>query len=340
VSLEPSDQVIVEKLLRFVTERLQKEESADVDVRIEGFRPVSTGRSRDNWVFDAVWRRVGTDTWNREALIARCDPEGGLLETDRAVEFEVLKALTNSNLLTASPRWLDATGEGLGRPCLVMERLPGTCDYYALSGDAPLAERVNLAERLCALMCAVHAVDWQGIGLDKTLADPGPWASKAALVEWEAVLRRDQMEPYPELALAGQWLREHAPRSPRTVLVHADFKVGNVLTEDGNIVALLDWELAHLGDPHEDLGWVTQPLRKREHFIPGAWGRSELLDHYQEVSGQEVDQDAVLWWNVFAAYKTAVMQASGLRAFMEGRSEDFYQPSAPVLNLLLDQVLA
>jgi aminoglycoside phosphotransferase (APT) family kinase protein len=301
---------------------------------------VSTGRSRDNWVFDAVWRRSGTDAWNTDELIARRDPEGGLLETDRAVEFEILKALTKSNLTTPAPRWLDATGEELGRPCLIMTRLPGTCDYYALSSGAPMAERVNLAGRLCTLMSDVHSVDWQAIGPGATLTDPGPGASKAALAEWEAVLHRDQMEPYPELALAAQWLRKQAPRSPRTVLVHADFKVGNVLTEDGNIVALLDWELAHLGDPHEDLGWVTQPLRKREHFIPGTWERRELLDHYQRVSGLEVDHDAVLWWNVFAAYKTAVMQASGLRAFTEGRSEDFYQPSAPVLTLLLDQVLA
>jgi aminoglycoside phosphotransferase (APT) family kinase protein len=340
VSVEPSDSAIVERLLRFVTSRLRAEESTDVNVRIEEFRPASTGRSRDNWMFDAVWRRLGAEVWNRETLIARRDPEGGLLETDRAVEFEILQALTKSNLPTPAPRWLDATGEELGRPSLVMLRLPGTCDYYALNGAASLAQRVNLAERLCTLMGNVHAVDWQAIGLGSTLTDPGPWASKAALAEWEAVLRRDQLEPYPELALAAQWLREHAPRSPRTVLVHADFKVGNVLTEDGNIVALLDWELAHLGDPHEDLGWVTQPLRKREHFIPDAWERRELLEHYQEASGHDVDHDAVLWWNVFAGYKTAVMQASGLRAFVEGRSDDFYQPSAPVLHVLLDQVLA
>jgi Phosphotransferase enzyme family len=108
-----------------------------------------------------------------------------------------------------------------------------------------------------------------------------------------------------------------------------------LLDDDGEIVALLDWEITHLGDPHEDLGWVTQPLRTKEHFIKGTWERAELLDHYETASGHPVDHDAVRWWNVLAAYKTAVMQASGLRAFVEGRSDEHYQPSAPVLKALI-----
>jgi Phosphotransferase enzyme family len=135
-------------------------------------------------------------------------------------------------------------------------------------------------------------------------------------------------------------LRAHAPRSPKTVLVHGDFKVGNVLLgADGHIVGLLDWELAHLGDPHEDLGWVTQPLRTKEHYIKGSWERDELLAYYEAASGCPVDRDAVHWWNVFAAYKTAVMQASGLRAFREGRSEEHYKPTAPVLLAILRAAL-
>ena len=174
-----------------------------------------------------------------------------------------------------------------------------------------------------------------GPGWEPSWRTPGHPPALAALDGWEAILRRDQLEAYPELDLAAGWLRAHAPTSPRTVLVHGDFKPGNVLLVDGAIVALLDWELAHLGDPHEDLGWVTQPLRTREHFIPGAWERDELLGCYEELSGRPVDHDAVAWWNVLASYKTAVMQVSGLRAFVEGRSDELYQPSAAVLDQLL-----
>ncbi len=115
------------------------------------------------------------------------------------------------------------------------------------------------------------------------------------------------------------------------------------LAEDGpcpRIVALLDWELAHLGDPMEDLGWITQPLRTREHLIDGAWEREQLFARYERATGRAVDLDAVRWWNVFSSFKTAVMQTSGLRSFVEGRCDEPYRPTAPVLRALLDAVAA
>ncbi len=327
-----ADAEVLAKLEQFVRDRL------GADATVEGFSRVSTGRSRQNWLFEAVWNSNGEVC--REQLIARRDPLGGLLETDRAAEFAVLRALEAAPVPTPQARWLDGTGEELGRPCLVMVRMHGSCDYYALNGPALLDERVDLARRLCSLLADVHKVDWQAIGMGVQLTDPGPMASLVALEEWERVLQRDQVEPYPELALGALWLRAHASRSPKTVLVHGDFKVGNVLLDaDGHIVGLLDWELAHLGDPHEDLGWVTQPLRTKEHYIKGSWEREELLAHYEIASGQPVDRDAVQWWNVFAAYKTAVMQASGLRAFREGKSDEHYRPTAPVLNAVLHAVM-
>ena len=327
-----TDDDVLRQLETFVRKRLGPE------TIVEGFSRVSTGRSRQNWLFDAVWPHEGTT--KREPLIVRRDPLGGLLETDRGAEFNLLQALESAPIPTPQVRWLDPQGAELGRPCLVMVRMAGTCDYYALNGDAPLEGRVDLARRLCSLLAEVHRVDWQRIGLADTLTDPGPMASLAALGEWEAILQRDQLEPYPEMELCAQWLRANAPRSLRTVLVHADFKVGNVLLDDdGEIVALLDWEIAHLGDPHEDLGWVTQPLRTKEHFIKGTWERAELLDHYEKASGYPIDHQAVRWWNVLAAYKTAVMQASGLRAFVEGRSDEHYQPSAPVLKALINAAM-
>ena len=326
------DTDVLRMLERFVRARL------GAGATVDGFSRVSTGRSRQNWLFDAVWEADGQ--LNREPLIARRDPLGGLLQTDRAAEFGVLRALEAAPIPTPQVRWLDANGDELGRPCLVMVRMEGSCDYFALNGPGPVHERVDLARRLCSLLADVHNVDWRAIGLGDRLTDPGPMASLAALDEWCLVLQRDQVEPYPELALGALWLRAHAPRSPRTVLVHGDFKVGNVLLgAHGHIVGLLDWELAHLGDPHEDLGWVTQPLRTKEHYIKGSWERDELLTHYENASGHPVDREAVHWWNVFAAYKTAVMQASGLRAFREGRTDEHYKPTAPVLMAILNAAL-
>jgi aminoglycoside phosphotransferase (APT) family kinase protein len=309
---------------------------ADARPRLGAVQRVATGRSRENWMFDATWEQ-GRSTVT-ESLIVRRDPAGGLLETDRSVEFAVLRALDGSGVPAPRVRWLDAGGHELGRPSLVMVREPGECDYFVLNGDRPLAERVRLAEGFCRMLAAVHAVDWRSGDLGEVLGDPGAAAAVAELDGWEAVLRRDQLEPYPELELAARRLRSTAPRAPRTVLVHGDFKPGNVLLVDGAPGALLDWELAHLGDPHEDLGWVTQPLRRREHLIDGAWEREDLFRCYEAATGTTVDRDAVRWWNAFACFKTAVMQVSGLRSYVEGRCEEPYQPTAAVLDTLLDLV--
>jgi aminoglycoside phosphotransferase (APT) family kinase protein len=326
-----SEEEVVEQLQAFLARQL----GAERPFRIENVVRIAVGRSRENWLFDLVRPDAAGEI--REELIVRRDPPGGLLETDRALEFALLRALEDSTVPAPHARWLDAEGAWLGSPSLVMRREPGICDYFVLNGDRPLDERVALAKRFCDLLVAVHAVDWRGAGIGDLLEDPGESAALAELERWEAILRRDQLEAYPELELAHAWLRAHAPRSPGTVLVHGDFKPGNVLLlANDEIGALLDWELAHLGDPWEDLGWVTQPLRTREHLVPGAWEREDLFDRYQRVTGLEVDGGAVAWWNVFACYKTAVMQVTGLRSFVERRCDEPYRPTAPVLRTLLD----
>lgn len=304
--------------------------------RISGLVKTSLGRSRQNWAFDLAWQDGGGES--HEPLILRSDPPGGLVETDRGTEFAVLKAVERTAVPAPVVRWLDAEGKWFGRPSLIMRRAPGTCDYYVLNGSRPLEERTALAEQLCDLLVTVHKVDWRAAGLGDVLDDPGEWASIVEVDQWEAVLRRDQREAYPEIDLAAQWLRSTAPRAQHTVLVHGDYKPGNVLLEGSEVTALLDWELAHLGDPMEDLGWVTQPLRRREHIIPGVWEDAQLLERYQQATGFRVDDANVRWWNVFATYRTAVMQVSGLRAFLEGRSEEPYRPTARVLGSLVDAV--
>jgi aminoglycoside phosphotransferase (APT) family kinase protein len=299
--------------------------------RITRLTRAGSGRSRDNWLFD-----LATDE-DAEPLILRTDPEGGLIDTDRAVEFGVLQGLEKSGLPTPVARWLDADGTALGRPSLIMRRLPGVCDYRVLRDPTrPLAERVGLARTFCALLAEVHAVDWATLGLAATLPDPGPEAARAQLDQWAAILREDQLEPWPEIEYAIAVLGERTPRSTGTVLVHADFKPGNILLDGDRVTALLDWELAHLGDPLEDLGWVTQPLRAAEHTIEGAWEAADLIGHYERTAGTTVDPAALSWWVSFSAFKTAVMQVSGLRAFLEGRAEEPYRPTRRVLATMLD----
>jgi aminoglycoside phosphotransferase (APT) family kinase protein len=323
---------VLDQLRAFLVNQLGEDDAPEVD----SLKKASLGRSRENWLFDAVWRTGSTEV--REPLIVRRDPLGGLVESERATEFAILRALEACSLPTPKVKWLDATGEWLGRPSLIMHRESGESDYYILNGDRPLETRLAVAESLCDLLAAVHLVDWRTLGLGEVLSDPGERASTFELDRLVETLHDDQLESYPELEFAIVWFREHAPRSQATVLVHSDFKAGNVLLDGTDVVALLDWELAHLGDPLEDLGWVTQPLREREHLIPGSWEREQLIERYREATGFEVGDGDLRWWNAFSTFKTAVMQVSGLRSYLEGRSQEPYRPTARVLRTLLEAI--
>ncbi len=316
---EPASDV-ESSLVKFLTRRLPEAN----DLKVGEVARVSAGLSRENWIFNLSWTENGRT--HIRPLIVRRDPEGGLLESDRRIEFQVLRAIEPSALPAPRALWLDADGSELGRPSLVMERGEGRCDYFALNGDRPLGQRVALAERFCDLLADIHLLDWKALGLDRVLADPGPDAARAALDQWIAVLRADQVEPLPELELVIDWLGAQPPRSQRTVLVHGDFKAGNILLDqDDRVVLLLDWELTHLGDPLDDIGWITQPLRTREHLIAGAWECDQLFERYASRTGIDIDPAAVRWWNTMACFKTAVMQVTGLRSYLADRTEMMYR---------------
>lgn len=317
-----------ERLARFLADRFPGSAPA-----VTGLRRLTAGRSRQNWAFDLTYRSGGEVV--TESLILRSDPKGGLVETDRQTEFSVLSCLEATAVPAPVARWIDADGTWFGSPSLIMRRETGDCDYYILNGDRPLPERVALARAFCDLLSEVHRVDVESCGLVDVLAVPVDPA-RDQLDHWESVLHDDQLEPYPEIELALTWLRDSLPPPAAPVLVHGDFKPGNILVDDSAVSALLDWELAHIGDPAEDLGWVTQPLRTREHLIDGHWGPSELLEHYERCTGISIAPGALRWWNVFAALRTAVMQVSGLRSYLEGRSSEPYRPTSSVLGTLLE----
>ncbi|MFD0666287.1 phosphotransferase family protein [Ramlibacter sp. MAHUQ-53] len=293
------------------------------DIVLEGLVRSAGGLSRENWSFDATW----TDAQGRHAhrLMLMRDAAGTLLNTERAREFAVLRALEDTPVPAPRVFWMDGEGRWLGAPSVVMERVPGACDYMVLNGSAPLPSRLALARGFIELLAAIHAVDWRARALDASLGLPAAAPSLEALGHWEAEYRRVQLEPHPELDYVRAWLRRHAPQAEAIVLVHGDFKPGNALVVDGRITAKLDWETAHLGDPLEDLGWVTNPVRKREHQVPGHWERQQIVEAYRELTGRSVREADLLWWNVFSCWKLSVIQLTAVAEFVAGRYNRVFQ---------------
>lgn len=293
------------------------------DIALSGLVRSAGGLSRENWKVDAAW----TDArgHHTHALMLMRDAAGTLLNTERGREFAVLSALAQSGVPAPRVHWADPDGHFLGAPSIVMDRMPGACDYMVLNGTAPLEARVALAKRFLELMVAIHAVDWQRTGLDTSLGVPAGKPAEAELAHWSAEYRRVQLEPHPELDYIQSWLTRRAPQAEAIVLVHGDFKPGNALVEDGRITAKLDWETAHLGDPLEDLGWITNPVRRREHQIPGHWERAQIVAAYRELTGRAVNEADLTWWNVFSNWKLAVIQLTAVAEFVAGRYDRVFQ---------------
>ena len=281
------------------------------------------GLSRENWSLDATWVDA-TGAQSRQLMLMR-DASGTLLDTDRKREFAVLKALEATPVPAPKAHWMDHDGHWLGAPSLVMNRMPGRCEYMVLNGTWPLDARLKLARSFTELMANIHAVDWRANGLDAVLDLPTDSPSRVELAHWDAEYRRVQLEPHPELDYILAWLGLNAPKAQAIVLVHGDFKPGNALIEGEHISAKLDWETAHLGDPLEDLGWVTNSVRKREHQIAGVWEREQIVATYSALTGRRVNEAALRWWNVFSCWKLAVIQLTAVNEFVAGRYDRVFQ---------------
>jgi hypothetical protein len=115
--------------------------------------------------------------------------------------------------------------------------------------------------------------------------------------------------PQPMIDYAARWLKGNLPENSRTTLVHSDFRNGNLMVSTEGVIAVLDWELAHIGDPMRDLGWIcTNSWRFGKSKLPvGGFGHYEdLFRGYEAVSGIKIDPDHVKFWEVFGSFWWAV----------------------------------
>ena len=296
------------------------------DIRLERLMRSAGGLSRENWRLDASW--VDARGAHSHELMLMRDASGTLLETERDREFAVLSALAHSDVPAPRVHWADPDGRYLGAPSIVMDRVPGHCDYLVLNSAAPLEARLALARRFLDVLARIHAFNWRATGLGASLGEPPGKPSSVELAHWSDTYQRVRLEPHPELDYIHAWLSARTPEAEHVVLVHGDFKPGNALVDGGHITAKLDWETAHLGDPLEDLGWITNPVRRREHQIVGHWEREQIVTAYRAITGRVVNDDHLTWWNVFSNWKLAVIQLTAIAEFVAGRYDRVFQTPA------------
>jgi aminoglycoside phosphotransferase (APT) family kinase protein len=292
------------------------------------------GSSQENWAFDAKVHHARDG--RRWPLLMRREPEGGVVDTARDVEFALLRALGHTDLPVPRVYAFD-DGRRLGRPAMIVDRLSGQAHRGVLRPADPLrlgeTGRQQLAEALPQLLARVHRLDVRELGLFDILPDPSQDPARTELERWVAELNAAELEPQPAARAVIDWLKRHLPPPPeRITLVHGDFRPANVLVNDGHVSALLDWELAHLGDPHDDLGWYTCSVYRREHFRAGRWELDDFLREWSQTAAIAVDPERLRFWQVMSTFRLAVIALRGVQAFCTGVTD---RPSAPA-----DRVIA
>ena len=312
-----ADSGIADRLTAWLHSQLPEADA----VRIEGLDRVTFGHSAEMMVLTVV-SRTG-DTENRQDVVLRLRPTPpALLEPyDLPRQFTILKALSDTPVCVPRALWLEETGDVLGRPFLVMERVGGEVYEMEAPADVPDTTVVRMCESLAEHIAAIHAVDLNVTGLNAL--DDGKDHLDREINRWAGELHRVQRGPLPALERLLEELRASKPvPSERVTLVHGDAKPGNFAFTDGAVSAVFDWEMTTVGDPLTDIGWLEllwmQPVGITSHSA--ALNIDELIAHYEKVSGIRVQNRS--WYRALNALKMAVICLIGATLVEDGHSDD------------------
>jgi len=317
-----------EKLVAYLRHRMPEAR----DLAVANIARIPGGASRETWSFDARWSEDGAGTVER-ALIVRRDPPASLLESNNDLEFDLYTALADSTIPVPPVHWIERDGAWLERPFFVMSRLPGSSDARTLTRSPELAEaRPAITREKARILADIHAFDIAALpSLERPAGDP----ASHEIARWERTMRQDTLEPQPVLELAFSWLKRHLPPPPeRLALVHADYRTGNFLYEGARITGVLDWEMAHAGDPMEDVGWVCVKSWRwaGDDRVGGLCSRDEFFRLYEEAGGARVDRDAVRFWEVLGNVKLAIIFITGTKAILGGKTPDLLLALTAFIN--------
>lgn len=295
------------------------------DLEVAALARIPGGASRETYRFRIRYRRDGVET--ERGLILRRDPPASLIETERATEYRAYQAFHALGLPVPEPVALEESGDFLDRPFFIMEEIEN-CQVGNILARNPYGDhRDRIGQQFFDTLGRIARADVDAIGLgdlDGTRNPAQCWAHE--LDRWQKVIEDDEAEPQPIVHAALRWLRRNPPPpASRISVVHGDYRTGNFLFDgEGNIRAILDWEMTHLGDPLEDLAWALDPLWS--HGDPsrpaGTISRPQALAIWETESGLRLDTAALAWWEIFASLKGCAIWMSAAREYAQGRNTD------------------
>jgi aminoglycoside phosphotransferase (APT) family kinase protein len=289
-------------------------------VTVSGLKRLTGGTSHETWAFDLQENTRSTLI----PLVLRRDFSADVLDLELGTEFSLLQALYDDGIPVPRPLYCVQEQSTIETPFMISERLDGKDIRKEMAANPDRA--VSLGGCLTEIQASIHAIEWQELIAKTNLILPeNPAAYQVEL--WTKTLVDNLISPEPMLSYAVSWLLSHLPKNAPLAMVHGDFKANNLLFDSGGRIAVIDWELSHVGDPYEDLAftllWTT-----RFDIVGGMLSRDEYLSCYEKAVGQSVDPERLFYWQVFSLVKLAAI-------FLKGFREDEANQSARPARMML-----
>ncbi|MCK9543890.1 MAG: phosphotransferase family protein [Novosphingobium sp.] len=276
------------------------------EIAISNLHRLPLGASRETFRFDIAY--TDGDGRHEEGLILRRDPPASNVDSDRRHEFSAYKAIYGHGIPVPRMILLEDDPEPFGGAISLAEDLRGFHNSeYQLQEPAWQDRLGRIADEMWSTMGRLAAVPVEK--LDAGFMEPATCETTAMLEldRWEKTLDTHDTGPEPITRAAIRWLRRNPPPpAQKLAMVHGDFRAGNFLyDDDGRLIAVLDWEMAHLGDPLEDLAWSMVRVFSfgKDERRSGIAPREVAIRIWREASGLDVDPQALHWWELMMCVK-------------------------------------
>jgi aminoglycoside phosphotransferase (APT) family kinase protein len=257
-------------------------------VRIEGLRRLTAGANSETWSFEAL---LGEEV---RRLVVRRQPGGGHGPLGMAREAEAIAAAAAAGVAVPSVVDFASDDAALGAPYLIADHIDGeTIPRKILRDDRYADARAGMAAELGRTLARIHSIPLESV--------PSLHSAPPTDLEHLGALYLELGSPSAVTEIALSWLADHRPEPVADAVVHGDFRNGNLIIAESGLAAVLDWELTHIGDPREDLGWLVVKCWRfgTEPEVGGFGSIDELLDGYEEIAGHRPDAEAVRWWQIY-----------------------------------------
>jgi aminoglycoside phosphotransferase (APT) family kinase protein len=316
------EEKITEQFKQFL--KVKNPDATRID--IGSVRQIFGGASRQTIAMELKITKK-TSSISRKVILRR-EFGKGIIDTKTRTEWDAYIAFSNTEIPVPEMLWLEEDPRWMGTPFLVAEQIVDCEDSLDLFRIPPYnAIREQIGERFCRIMGTIPTLDPAKLGLLEKLELPDPhecW--RRELDFWEADINEKELEAHPIVRAAIRRLKRNPPPPPKRLsVVHGDMRAGNFLfNKEGEIKAILDWEMMHLGDPLEDLTWALNPLWSfnEPELLGYMLPRKRAIEIWEDISGIKVDPAVLSWWELFSSVKGMAIWISMNNVYNDGKNTD------------------